>query len=329
MKNPEVCGSSYVRSLRNIVYVSGGHGITPGGWQHWMTKRVQEHLQKGEDARSVLMHLEEECPALTGRVSEDWIHHLRSCFQNQAVRWRSPEDLQNDHAGGDIVIGVDGMGCGHFLSGDPRCFKNWLNPFGGGPTFCPHKWSQDTGEPIPRRLDHIPVEFLPSAEKKKELFEDNQDVFKKIFNIELLYQAQDHADLMSGHIPHQPMTQYQDQLQALLNLHRGFGATSRIEARQGAHSQENVSTVPAGGDSGVPEQDPLSHHPSTLEEDNSYAEATHSDEEEDDDMYFSTPELHACMISNTESRKDTQKPRWMTGVDRRMPIYGEGKAKSV
>ncbi|KAI4193070.1 MAG: hypothetical protein LQ350_008483 [Teloschistes chrysophthalmus] len=312
MKNPEVCGSSYVRSLRNIVYVGGGHGITPEGWQYWMTKRVQQHLQKGEDARSVITLLEEECPALTDQVSEDWIHHLRSCFQNHAVRWRSPEDLQNEHVGGDIVTGVDGMGCGHFVSGNPRCFTKWLNPFGGGPAFCPWKWSQDTGEEIPRRPDRTPEEFFTDAQMKTD-HENNPDEFKKNFNTELLHQARDHADFMSGDTRHQPTTQYQDQLQALLSLHEGFGATSRVEAHLGANTQENGCMVPSGENSGVAEQQLQSPPTSTLKtEDDCRAEDTHSDE--DDDMYFSTPDLRACMISDTKSHEDTPEPRWMSGV---------------
>ncbi|KAL9584668.1 MAG: hypothetical protein Q9212_001979 [Teloschistes hypoglaucus] len=329
MKNPNVCGSSYVRPVRNIIHVGGGHGITPEGWQHWMTKRVQQLLKNGEDPSSVLTHLEKECPALTDRVSEDWIHHLRDCFRKHAVRWRSPEDLRNDHVGGDIVTSINGMGCGHFQTGDPRCFKNWLNPFGGGPAFCPWKWSQDTGEPIPCRTDRAPKEFLPDAEPEKEIFESNQDEFKKIFNTELLHQARDHADFMSGEFSHQPTTQYQEQPQTLLNLHQDFGATNQVEAYQGANSQETFSSVASGGYSGVPKQNPPSSKPSALEKgDVSYSPNTHSDDD-DDGMYFSTSDLRTCTIVDTKSHEDTPEPRWMSGVDHRMPIHGAGKAKSV
>ncbi|KAL8705387.1 MAG: hypothetical protein Q9201_001506 [Fulgogasparrea decipioides] len=200
MRIPEVCGASSIYLLRNLIFVGNNRSITPQGWQPPMTLRLRQLLENGEDARSAIILLETEYPQLVDNISEDWVHHLRQCFHSHGLlHWYLSEDLQNDHLAGDIVTETVTKGCGHFKSGDARCFTNWVNPIGGGPAFCPVKWSQDTGLEIPQRPDHIPAERLPGwmqgGNAPRDVFDE--DSFRGKYWRELYYQAEDHAWLMS------------------------------------------------------------------------------------------------------------------------------------
>lgn len=156
-----------------------------------MTFRVRQLLENGEDARSIAIIVETEWPQLTDKVSEDWIHHLLRCFHSHGLRWQADEDLQNDHLAGDIITEKAAMGCGH-LTGDAKCFTNWVNPFGGGPAFCPFKRSQDTGLPMPPRPDHIPAELLPGPQDGSQHIV-NEKTWEGRFYRELFFQAMKRA----------------------------------------------------------------------------------------------------------------------------------------
>ncbi|KAL8733428.1 MAG: hypothetical protein Q9181_003575 [Wetmoreana brouardii] len=200
MRIPEICGASSMDLLRNLMFVGNDRSITPQGWQPPMTLRLRQLLENGEDARSAIILLETEYPQLVDNISEDWVHHLRQCFHSHGLlHWYLSEDLQNDHLAGDIVTETVTRGCGHFKSGDARCFTNWVNPIGGVPAFCPVKWSQDTGLDIPQRPDHIPAERLPGWVQGDNAPRDvfDEDSFRGKYWRELYYQAQDHAWLMS------------------------------------------------------------------------------------------------------------------------------------
>ncbi|KAL8663461.1 MAG: hypothetical protein Q9202_003878 [Teloschistes flavicans] len=339
MKNPRICGASSVRALRNIIRVGSGRDITPEGWQPWMTKRVRKHLENGEDVRGAIILLEAEIPALTNRILEDWIQHLRRCFHNRNITWRSPEDLQNDHVGGDIVTGTNPVGCGHFVSGDPRCFTNWNNPYGGGPVFCPFKWSHDTGLPIPPRPDHIPAEQLPNAQTEKEHHDANPETFEERFRKELWHQAEDYGQVVlecrESH-PSLALGPGEEQVQALVHQHQSFhailqGGSHRIRNNPQEHSSPSVR--PGGNPAGVPEQN---HQPSlllldsqTMDDDDASAEASPPDNDNAGMYSSSTPDLRNRIILDAEPGEDEAEPSWMTGVDGRIPVRGKGKARSV
>ncbi|KAL8689877.1 MAG: hypothetical protein Q9218_004554 [Villophora microphyllina] len=317
MKHPRLCGAPYLRTLRSITHMGNSRGIKPEGWQPYMTHRARQILETGEDTQSAIMLLEAEFPPLMEQVSEDWIQYLRYSFHNDNLTWHAPSDLQNDHLAGDIVTHTLEMGCGHFLSGNPKCFTNWKNPIGGGPAFCPYKWSQDTGLPIPPRPDHIPGEFLPNDLTEKDS-DDHQKTFKRKFLGELLFQAMDQGE---------------EQHAVLISQYHTLMATSGLQIPQSTNFQDiNIQEHPAvalrGGSASMSERDPVSSATATA-----HSEYFSCDSESiryrQGETRSSTPDFGAHPEENTGFGEDTSEPRWMSGVDWRITIKGAGKAKSV
>ncbi|KAI4249772.1 MAG: hypothetical protein L6R40_000561 [Gallowayella cf. fulva] len=153
MKPPQPCGGRAIKLLRQLppsAIVGQDRTFAPSDWQREMTDLVKKLLEEREDTSSIIAILTSEYPQLTEKVSERWIHYLQQCFQNPDVTWSPPEDLDNEHYGGDIVTETVAKGCGRQMTMDPRCGEGWDNPYGGGKVFCSYIFAQEIGQPMPR-----------------------------------------------------------------------------------------------------------------------------------------------------------------------------------
>ncbi|KAL8669090.1 MAG: hypothetical protein Q9168_006307 [Polycauliona sp. 1 TL-2023] len=165
MKAPQPCGGNYINFLRNLppsAIVGQNRTFLPEGWHPRMTGFVKMHLDRGEDFHSIVILTETEFPAMVDKISERWIQYLRVCFQNPEVDWVPPQDLDNGHFAGDIITSTIPRGCGRGLTGNLRCLEGWQNPY-GGIAVCPFVWTQETGNPMPRRPDHEVWDLLSGA----------------------------------------------------------------------------------------------------------------------------------------------------------------------
>ena len=217
MKAPQRCGASLVTHFRPVTLVGAVPSIKPVGWLPDMTFRTRELLENGEDIRSTAVIIETEWPQLQDKVSEQWIHYLRQCFHCHGLQWYRHEDLPNENLAGDIITETVEMGCGHYF-GDEKCFVGWVNPFGGGPAYCPVFRKQDTGIPIPKRPEYVPAELLPGPDSSRRQLED-EDTWEARHMRELFYQSiQEQEKLVVGqrahHIRASPPTPQDSRLSA-------------------------------------------------------------------------------------------------------------------
>ncbi|KAL8782139.1 MAG: hypothetical protein Q9213_005673 [Squamulea squamosa] len=172
MKAPQPCGGDLIHFLRNIPpggIIGQDRTFAPEGWEPRMTFFVKQLIDRREDSESIVILTETEFPQMVGRVCERWVHHMHECFQNPEVIWVPPQDLQNDHFGGNIITETVRRGCGRGKTENASCFKGWENPY-GGIAVCPFIWTQETGQPIPQRPDHEVADLLPSATKSPAPF---------------------------------------------------------------------------------------------------------------------------------------------------------------
>ncbi|KAI4284235.1 MAG: hypothetical protein L6R38_001566 [Xanthoria sp. 2 TBL-2021] len=189
MKAPQPCGGNQIGFLRNVPptsIVGQNRNFVPEGWQPKMTYFVKMLLDKREDYQSIIILTETEFPQMVGKISERWIRHMHECFENPDVNWSPPQDLQNSHVGGNIITEIVQRGCGRGQTGNPSCFEGWKNPF-GGIAVCPYIWSQENGQPMPRRPDHEVADLLSGNKGPAPFIE--------WFHRELQLQAQDRLQL--------------------------------------------------------------------------------------------------------------------------------------
>ncbi|KAL8949899.1 MAG: hypothetical protein Q9222_004037 [Ikaeria aurantiellina] len=186
MKMPQRCGADLVHPMRTIIFVGFPHSLTPKGWHVKMTECVEALLKNGEDTQSIIILLETQYPHMLNQISEQWIHHLRECFQNSMLQWRPDEDLHNDHLGGDVVMQIDQRGCSRVTTEDPRCAKGWRNPY-GGTAYCPVLRAQELG---------VPMSLQICSGNSSPLEEGQMEDFAVIHDRELRRQAMEHWNLL-------------------------------------------------------------------------------------------------------------------------------------
>ncbi|KAL8864386.1 MAG: hypothetical protein Q9174_007373, partial [Haloplaca sp. 1 TL-2023] len=250
MKAPQRCGASLVAHFRPITLVGAIPSIKPAGWLPEMTFRTRDLSENGEDIRSTAVIIETEWPQLQDKVTEQWIHYLRQCFNCHGLQWSPHQDLHNEHRAGDIITETVEMGCGHYF-GDGRCFVGWVNPFGGGPAYCPVFRSQDTGIPIPKRPEFVPAELLPGPDSCRK-YSENEDTWEARHMRELFYQSiEEQEELVIGQRAHHtrapPSTPRDSKLSAaqLVDLTARMKAVAlKLTAQQPPDAKLN-STAPA------------------------------------------------------------------------------------
>ncbi|KAL8713166.1 MAG: hypothetical protein Q9220_002687 [cf. Caloplaca sp. 1 TL-2023] len=194
MKRPQRCGADLVHPMRNITVVgsSSPNGINPQGWNEGMTRFVQPLLKDGYDFQSIIILLETHFPHMLNQISEEWIQHLGQCFRNDHLQWREPEDLHNDHLGGDIVVQTDySVGCNRVTTKDPRCTLGWGNPY-GGMAYCPWRRAQELGVPMSPRPYAMGNTNTPAEE------EGTGEGFAMVHDRELRWQGMEHWKTVRG-----------------------------------------------------------------------------------------------------------------------------------
>ncbi|KAL8810336.1 MAG: hypothetical protein Q9200_002656 [Gallowayella weberi] len=195
MKCPKPCGRDSIKLVRNITFVENPQSIKPEGWMSCMTTFTKTLLAEGEDVEEVIIILETEYPQMVDKVSGQWIHHLRDCFNNHDLRWYPGEDLQNDESAVHIITETVERGCGRLLTGDSRCRVGWDNPYGGGKLHCPYILSLETGQQMPWRPEYDDSGLCFRAK--------SEPVFHHQFHREMRLQAWDNLKEQGQDLGHQ------------------------------------------------------------------------------------------------------------------------------